>query len=161
SNRLSRYAELLPMLQEGLPVDDPYKQESPGTDSDLEAYDAVFYAGDANACANNIAIKLPNDEQEQLAEGTRRLELKNGMREKFDEILVPIAELLIDEKQRQHVTFDAFFANTMFHEVAHGLGIKNALDGRGTVRSALRDHYSALEEGKADVLGLYMVTELA
>jgi len=161
SNRLSRYAELLPMLQEGLPVDDPYKQESPGTDSDLGAYDAVFYAGDANAGAKTIAINLPNDEQVQLAKGTRRLQLKNAMRAKFDEILVPIAELLIDEKQRQHVTFDAFFANTMFHEVAHGLGIKNALDGRGTVRSALRDHYSALEEGKADVLGLYMVTELA
>ena len=48
----------------------------------------------------------------------------------------------------------------MFHEVAHGLGIKNTVTGRGTVRDALRDHYSALEEGKADVLGLYMVTAL-
>src|SRR5690606_6420757 len=68
--------------------------------------------------------------------------------------------LLITEDQRKHITFDAFFANTMFHEVAHGLGIKNTLTGKGTVRESLREHASALEEGKADILGLYMITEL-
>jgi len=82
------------------------------------------------------------------------------MRAKFDEILTPIAGVLIDEDQRSHVTFDAFFANTMFHEVAHGLGIKNTVTGRGTVREALAEHASAIEEEKADVLGLYLVTEL-
>jgi hypothetical protein len=79
---------------------------------------------------------------------------------KFDSILVPISELLIAPDQREHITFDAFFANTMFHEVAHGLGVKNTINGRGTVREALREHYTAVEEGKADVLGLYMVTQL-
>src|SRR5690606_23375809 len=78
-----------------------------------------------------------------------------------DVILEPIADALIDEEQRQHVQFDAFFANTMFHEVAHGLGIKNTLTGRGTVRAALQEQASALEEQKADVLGLYMVQTLA
>jgi hypothetical protein len=68
--------------------------------------------------------------------------------------------MLIVEEQRQHLTFDAFFSNTMFHEVAHGLGIKNTINGSGTVREALREHASALEEGKADVLGLYMISEL-
>jgi hypothetical protein len=160
SRRLSRYAELLPALQRGLPVPDAYKQESPGTDSDLGAYDAIYYAGDANAGSKTIAINLPNDEEVQLQKGTRRLQLKNSMRAKFDEILLPISEVLIAEDQRPHVTFDAFFGNTMFHEVAHGLGIKNTISGRGTVREALRDHASALEEGKADVLGLYMVSEL-
>ncbi len=160
SERLGRYAKLLPGLQRGLPVADRYKQESPGTESDLGAYDAVYYAGDANAGAKTIAINLPNDEQVQLEKGTRRLQLKNAMRAKFDEILIPITEVLINADQRSHVTFDAFFGNTMFHEVAHGLGIKNTITDRGTVREALRDHYSALEEGKADVLGLYMVTEL-
>ncbi|MEE8410880.1 MAG: Zn-dependent hydrolase, partial [Acidobacteriota bacterium] len=92
--------------------------------------------------------------------GTRRLQLKNTMRAKFDRILVPIVDELIAEDQRAHVTFDAFFANTMFHEVAHGLGIKNTLDGKGTVRKALQEQASALEEGKADILGLYMVTAL-
>jgi hypothetical protein len=68
--------------------------------------------------------------------------------------------VLIDESQRNHITFDAFFANTMFHEVAHGLGIKNTINGKGTVRNALKEHSSALEEGKADVLGLYMIQQL-
>ena len=160
SERLSHYAALLPMLQRGLPVPDEYKTETPGTDSDLNAYDAIYYGGDANAGSKTIAINLPNDEQVQLEKGTRRLQLKNSMRAKFDEILVPIADILIDEEQRGHITFDAFFENVMFHEVAHGLGINNTITGQGTVREALREHYSALEEGKADVLGLYMVTAL-
>jgi hypothetical protein len=96
----------------------------------------------------------------QLAKGTRRLQLKNAMLAKFNQILMPIAAELISEEQRSHITFDAFFGNTMFHEVAHGLGIKTTLDGSGTVREALQEHASALEEGKADVLGLYMVQKL-
>lgn len=161
SQRLARYAQLLPALQRGLPVDDRYKQETPGSESELNAYDAVYYAGDANAGSKTIAINLPNDEQVQLEKGTRRLQLKNSMRAKFDAILEPIADEVIDPSQRQHVQFDAFFANTMFHEVAHGLGIKNTLTGRGTVREALQEQASALEEEKADVLGLYMVSRLA
>ena len=160
SDRLQRFAAMLPELQRGLPVPEEYRQEQPGTDSDLNAYDVVYYAGDANAGSKTIAINLPNDEEVQLAKGTRRLQLKNAMRAKFDEILVPIAGVLIAEDQRDHVTFDAFFSNTMFHEVAHGLGIKNTITGQGTVREALQEHASAIEEGKADVLGLYMVTEL-
>jgi hypothetical protein len=160
SARLQRFASLLPDLQRGLPVSDDYKREMPGTDSDLNAYDVVYYAGDANAGSKTIAINLPNDEEVQLAKGTRRLQLKNAMRAKFDRIMVPLADVLIAEDQRGHVTFDAFFANTMFHEVAHGLGIKNTLNGSGTVREALREHASPMEEGKADVLGLYMVTRM-
>ena len=161
SDRLTRYAALLPGLQEGLPVPDAYKQETPGSDSDLGAYDAIYYAGDSNAGSKTIAINLPNDERVQLQKGTRRLQLKNAMQAKFDKILVPIAGELIADDQRADITFDAFFGNTMFHEVAHGLGIKNLIDGSGTtVREALRDHASAIEEGKADVLGLYMVTSL-
>lgn len=160
SERLSKYAEVLPDLQRGLPVPDEYKTEEPGTDSDLNAYDAVYYSGDANAGSKTIAINLPNDEEVQLAKGTRRLQLKNSMQAKYDKILVEIADLLIVADQRQYLTFDAFFSNTMFHEVAHGLGIKNTIDGSGTVREALKEHSSALEEGKADVLGLYMISEL-
>ena len=147
-------------MQASLPIEGRYKQEKPGTDSDLNAYDALYYAGDANAGSKTIAINLPNDEEVQLRKGTRRLQLKNAMRAKFDKILVPITEMLIAGDQRRHVQFDAFFANTMFHEVAHGLGIKNTLTGKGTVREALKDTASALEEGKADILGLHMVTQL-
>jgi len=160
SKKLEKYAAFLPELQEGLPVDAAYKAEKPGTDSELNAYDVVYYAGDCNSGGKTIAINLPNDEAVQDAKGSRRLQLKNAMRAKFDKILVPIANVLIEENQRKHVTFDAFFANTMFHEVAHGLGIRNTLDGKGTVREALKEHSSALEEGKADILGLYMVLQL-
>jgi hypothetical protein len=151
---------MLPSLQRELPVPAAYKREVPGTDSDLNAYDAVFYAGDANAGSKTIAINLPNDERVQLKKGTRRLQLKNAMRAKFDKILVPIANQLIAEDQRKHISFDAFFSNVMFHEIAHGLGIKNTINGHGTVREALKEQSGGLEEGKADILGLYMLTKL-
>ena len=160
SRRLARYAAMLPALQRGLPVPDAYKAEVPGTDSDLNAYDVVYYAGDANQGGKVIAVNLPNDPEVQLSKGTRRLQLKNVMRAKFDKIMVPIADELIAPSQRRHVTFDAFFANTMFHEVAHGLGIKNTVNGKGEVGDALKELASGIEEGKADVLGLYMVTRL-
>ncbi len=160
SDRLSRFAAFLPELQEGLPVPPEYKAEKPGTDSDLNAYDVIYTSGDSNAASKTIAINLPNDEEVQLQKGTRRLQLKNAMRAKFEKILDPIADVLVADDQREHVTFDAFFANTMFHEVAHGLGVKNTIDGKGTVREALKDVASSMEEGKADVLGLYMITRL-
>ena len=160
SDRLSRFATFLPQLQEGLPVPDEYKWESPGTNADLNAYDVIYYAGHSNAGSKTIAINLPNDEQVQLEKGSRRLQLKNAMEAKYVKILEPIADVLIAEDQREHITFDAFFSNTMFHEVAHGLGIKNTIDGKTTVALALQDLASSMEEGKADILGLYMITEL-
>ena len=160
SQRLSKYVALLPALQRGLPVPEQYKSETPAAGSDLNAYDVVYVAGDANAGSKTIAINLPNDEQVQLQKGTRRLQLKNAMRAKFDKILVPIANELIVAEQVGNITFDAFFGNVMFHEVAHGLGIKNTINGRGVARTALKERASALEEGKADILGLYMVRQL-
>lgn len=160
SKRLEKYASFLPQLQDSLPVDEKYKKEKPGSDGDLNAYDVVYYAGSANAGGKTIAINLPNDEEVQLKKGTRRLQLKNAMQAKFDKMMTPITNILITPEQRKFVNFDAFFANTMFHEVAHGLGIKNTIDGKGTVRKALKEYASALEEGKADILGLYMVEQL-
>ena len=161
SQRLARFTQFLPELQRGLPVPDKYKAQMPGSNADLNAYAAVYYGGDANVGAKTIAINLPNDEEVQLQKGTRRLQLENVMQAKFDAIMLPIAKQLVADDQLQHVTFDAFFQNTMFHEVAHGLGIKNTLDGKGTVSEALKDQASSFEEGKADVLGLYMVQKLA
>jgi hypothetical protein len=160
SERLSKYASYLPELQQGLPVEAKYKAQMPGANADLNAYDVIYYAGHSNAGSKTIAINLPNDEEVQLEKGTRRLQLKNAMRAKFDNILLPISKQLIVPEQRQHITFTAFFANTMFHEVAHGLGVKTVLGTDQTVRQALKEHASALEEGKADILGLYMVQQL-
>jgi len=160
SDRLARFALLLPDLQKALPCDAPYKSETPGSDSDLNAYDVIYYAGDCNSGSKTIAINLPNDEKVREEKGSRKLQIKNAMRAKFDEILVPISDLLIAEDQRQHVKFDAFFENTMFHEVAHGLGMGNTIDGTKTVRQSLRNTYSSVEEGKADILGLWVIYKL-
>jgi hypothetical protein len=160
SQKLEKYAALLPGLQKDLPCPQAYKNEMPGADSDLNAYDAVYYAGDCNAGSKTIAINLPNDEKVRANKGSRKLQLKNSMQAKFDKILLPISGLLIAEDQRQHVKFDAFFENTMFHEVAHGLGLGNTVDGSQTVREALKETYSSLEEGKADILGLWVVYQL-
>jgi hypothetical protein len=160
SRRLAKYVSQLPALQRGLPVAEELKRETPGTSSDLNAYDVAYVAGQSNTGAKTIAINLPNDEEVQLRKGARRLQLKNAMRLKFDRIMVPIAREMIVADQVPNVTFDAFFENVMFHEVAHGLGIKNTINGRGTVREALKERAGAVEEGKADILGLYMVRQL-
>ena len=161
TKQLARYASFVPALQKQLPVPAEYKKEVPGSDVDLAAYDVVYYAGDCNANSKTIAINLPNDERVQLQRGTRKLQLKNAMQAKFDKILDPISKELMTPESLEHIKFDAFFANVMFHETAHGMGIKNTITGKGTVREALGNQYNALEEAKADVLGLYLVTKLA
>jgi hypothetical protein len=160
SKRLERYSALLPQLQKSLPCPAKYKNETPGSGSDMNAYDAIYYAGDCNAGSKTIAINLPNDEKVREAKGSRKLQLKNSMLAKFEKILVPISDVLIETEQRKHVKFDAFFENVMFHEVAHGLGLGNTIDGKITVRESLKDAYTSIEESKADILGLWAVTKL-
>jgi hypothetical protein len=160
TQKLAHIAELLPKLQHSLPVPDTYKAEKPASSSDLGAYDAIYYAGDCNAGSKTIAINLPNDPEVQKQKGSRRLQLKNSMKAKFDKILLPIANMVIDPAQVKYVSFDAFFENVMFHEIAHGLGVHRTINGKGDVREALKDSYSALEEAKADITGLYLVTQM-
>jgi hypothetical protein len=161
SNKLAHFAQFVPQLQKDLPVDEKYKKDVPGSDVDLNAYDVVYYAGDCNAGSKTIAINLPNDEVVQKEKGSRKLQLKNAMKAKFDKILVPISNVLINESQRKNIKFEAFFANTMFHEVSHAMGVKRVItDSTITCRVALKEQYSALEEGKADILGLFLVTKL-
>ena len=161
SKRLSEYAQYLPKLQENLPVPAKYKKEKANANPDMNAYDVIYYAGDCNAGSKNIAINLPNDPRVHAAKGSRKLQLKNSMQAKFDKIVVPISKLVINPEQQKHINFDAFFENVMFHEVAHGLGIKYTLNGKQDVRSALQNYYTSIEEGKADILGLFCMTKLA
>lgn len=160
SNDLAKFVKMLPDLQKQLPCDEKYKQEVPGTESDLNVYDAIYYAGDCNAASKTIAINLPNDERVHLAKGARRLQLKNAMQAKFETILTPIAKLFICDDQMDNVNFNAFFSNVCFHEVAHGLGIKNTITGKGNLRDALKEQYSAWEEAKADICGLFLTQTL-
>lgn len=160
SEKLVKFGALLPELQKALPCDDKYKQEEANANADMNVYDVIYYGGDCNAGGKNIAINLPNDPRVHAQKGSRKLQLKNAMQAKFDKILVPICDVLIAEEQRKNIKFDAFFQNTMFHEVAHGLGINYTLDGKGTVKESLQEFYSSIEEGKADIIGLYLVTRL-
>lgn len=160
SQKLAKFTAMLPELQKGLPCDEKFKKEVPGTESDLNVYNVIFYAGDCNSGSKTIAINLPNDERVHLKKGARRLQLKNAMKAKFDKILQPIANNVMNPEQLKNVKFDAFFYNVTFHEVAHGLGVKNTVNGKGNVRTALANYYSSWEEAKADILGLYMVCTL-
>ncbi len=160
SAKLAKYNSMLVDLQKGLPVAEEYKAEMPGTDADMNVYYALYYAGDCNAGSKTIAINLPNDPEIHVAIGSRKLQLRNAMQAKFEKILLPISKMLIDESQQKHITFNAFFENTTFHEVAHGMGVKNTITDNIPVREALKEQYSALEEAKADIMGLYLVTRL-
>ncbi|MDL2262113.1 Zn-dependent hydrolase [Bacteroidales bacterium OttesenSCG-928-I21] len=165
SKNIERFNQVLPQLQAGLPVSEQYKPEvkedGESSTGDMNVYNVIYYGGDCNAGSKNIAINLPNDPNVHEAKGSRKLQLKNSMKAKFDKILIPIAELLIDESQMKHIKFeDAFFQNVMFHEVAHGLGVKFLVNENKSVRDALEEYYSSIEEAKADIAGLYMVTQL-
>ncbi|MFW5758726.1 MAG: dipeptidyl-peptidase 3 family protein, partial [Bacteroidota bacterium] len=160
SARLAKYNNMLVDLQKELPAPAEYKSEMPGTDADMNVYYALYYGGDCNAGSKTIAINLPNDPEIHIKVGSRKLQLKNAMKAKFDKILQPISDILIDESQRRHIQFDAFFENTTFHEVAHGMGVKNTINGKGPARDALREYYSTIEEAKADIMGLHLVTQL-
>ncbi|MEA1873488.1 MAG: Zn-dependent hydrolase [Bacteroidota bacterium] len=160
SEKLAYFGQFLPELQASLPVPEEYKQEEAHANADMNVYDVVYYGGDCNAGGKNIAINLPNDPRVHAQKGSRKLQLKNSMQAKFDKILVPISEVLVVEEQRENISFDAFFENVMFHEVAHGLGVKQTINSDETVRDALADYYSGIEEAKADITGLFLVTQL-
>ncbi|MBF0357802.1 MAG: Zn-dependent hydrolase [Magnetococcales bacterium] len=159
SHQLEKYAKLLPDWQQQLPVPPAYKQDSPGAESDLGVYDLILSTGDA-AATRPIAMHLPNDVDVQLAVGSRRLQLKNAMQAKFDHILLPLAKLIIHPEQRQHVRMEHFFANTVYHEIAHGLGVKKLLGSGAKVETALRENSWMLEEGKADAVGMFIAAKL-
>ncbi len=160
SNELAKFVAMLPQLQTELPCEPQYKTFIPGTSSDLNVYDVVYYAGDCNAGSKTIAINLPNDDRVQEEKGARRLQLRNSMKAKFDKILMPIGELILEPDLHKHLKFDAFFWNVTFHEVAHGLGVKETVNGRGSVDDALKTEKTSWEEAKADILGLFMVCNL-
>ena len=160
SGKLSKFVGMLPQLQKELPCDAKFRNYVPGTSSDLNVYDVIFYGGDCNAGGKTIAINLPNDDRVQAAKGSRRFQLRNAMQAKFDKIMMPIGELIIEPAERDHLKFDAFFWNVTFHEVGHGLGVKQTINGKGSVDEAMKTENTNWEEAKADILGLHLVCSL-
>lgn len=159
TKKVKKYSLLLPHLQNNLPVSDLYKQESPLETADIVIYDVLYNSGYCNAGNKLIGLNLPigND---QIKSGTRKIHFKNVMQAKFDKILQPISNIVIDEKQRRNVQFNSFFLNTVFYEISNSLGISMTINQKGTVRDALKEHYNVINELKNDVLRMFFLTKL-
>ncbi len=152
----------LRFLEERLPIPDRYKNLDRGFESPIRVVDAAYLGGDARAGVQTMAFNLPNDERVRSAKGSKKVMLRNVSQAKFNRILVPIAERTSDTDVVDRVSFRPWFTAVLMHELAHGLGpgFIEVEGGRTTVNQALREHYSALEEAKADVVGLYNLTVL-
>lgn len=158
TRRLAIYEKHLQDLERGLPVPDRYKKKEVALAAALGVFNAIYRSGDANAGIKTIAIALPNDERVREEYGARRLQLKGSILAKYEKILRPIAERLLVPEQAALVDGDAFFTNVLLHEVAHPLGLDYVHSNpEQTVREALKETYSAIEEAKADVVGLTCV----
>jgi hypothetical protein len=162
SAALARYKERLPWLERNLPIPEEHKNFNRGTESPIRVADSVFTSGDTKAGVQTIAFNLPNDERVREAKGSKKVLLRNTMRAKYDKILVPIAERILDPAQVKDVSFDAYFDEVLHHELSHGLGPGTITkNGKKTeVRLELKELYSTLEEAKADVMGVYNILAL-
>lgn len=160
TERLSKYTGMLSEFQKSLPCPDEYKTFAPGSESNIFAYDAIYYAGNANAGVKVIAINLPYDTKVQREKGTRTVLLRNIMEQKFNMIVYPTGVVLFNTDQASHLDADAFFWNIACREIAHGLGVKNTINGKGTVSEALGKSALLWEEMKGSVVGLYISCSL-
>jgi len=162
SAALARYKERLPWLERNLPIPDDQKNLSRGTESPIRVVDVYYSSGDPRAGVQTAAFNLPNDERVREAKGSKKVILRNVMRAKFDQCLIPISRQVLAPDQVGDVSFDAYFNETLHHELSHGLGPGTiTLGGRKTeVRLELKEQYSTLEEAKADVMGIYNILAL-
>ena len=155
--QLARFGGELQELEDNLPIDPAYRDPELGALAPIRVVNVVFTAGDANSGVQTAAFNLPNDERVIRDHGSKRVMLKNVQEAKFERVLTPIAALALPSSERADISFDAFFTHILMHELMHGLGPHTvAIDGRETtVRQALRETYSTIEEAKADVSGLW------
>src|SRR5262249_24193699 len=143
-------------MAEALPVEERYRQSNTGSGNVLEVMNVVRFSGDFNAGIKTVAASLPNDERVVQEKGAKKQIYRNVLEAKFDAILQPIATLALAKKDVPLVTREAFVTNVLLHELSHTLGVDYVAGSKDlTVRKALRERYSAIEEAKADVVGLY------
>ncbi len=152
TDRIGKYAAMIPELQKALPCPDEYKTFTPGGKSDIFVCDALYSAGSYNAGIQKIAVNLPYDPAVQAERGTRTILLGNVIDAKFNAIISPVAELFFNE-DASNVSRNAFFVTLAFREMAHGLGVKETVNGKGSVVEALGSHALTWEVAKANVVG--------
>jgi hypothetical protein len=163
TDRLKVFNEHLQELENHLPIDPKLRNPKLGALAPLRVVNLVFASGEGNSGVQTAAFNLPNDERVVREKGTKRVMLKNTQEAKFTTVLVPISKIALPAQDQPRVSFDAFFTHIVMHEVMHGLGPHNiTVDGRQTtVRQELKELYSAIEEAKADVAGLWALQYLA
>ena len=157
SDKLRKFAGSLQEIEDNLPIDPTYRNPKLGALAPIAVVNTVFSAGDANRGVQTAAFNLPNDERVIREKGSKRVMLKNNQEAKFSKVLVPISRVALTAADQANVAFDAFFTHILMHELMHGLGPHGiTVGGRATtVRQELKDTYSAIEEAKADVSGLF------
>ncbi len=162
SAKLVKFSGYLQELEDNLPIEPRYRNPKLGADSPIRVVDNVFSSADGNRGVQTAAFNLPNDEQVVKEKGSKRVMLKNVQEAKFKQVLVPISRVLMDPSQQSQIGFDAFFTHILAHELMHGLGPHNIkIGGRDTnPRKELKELYSALEEAKADITGLWALQYL-
>jgi hypothetical protein len=163
TKKLQSFAAELQGFENALPIDPTLRNPRLGAMAPIRVVNVVFTAGDANSGVQTAAFNLPNDERVVKEKGTKRVMLKNVQDAKFRMVLQPIARIALPASSQNDVSFDAFFTHILMHELMHGLGPHNiSVGGRATtVRQELKETYSAIEEAKADVSGLWALRQLA
>src|SRR5438552_880657 len=162
SAKLAKFSRYLQELEDNLPINSKYRNPRLGAASPIRVVNEVFSSGEGNSGVQTAAFNLPNDERVVKEKGSKRIMLKNVQEAKFNKTLVPISRVVLDPAQQRDLSFEAFFTHILTHELMHGLGPHNiSVDGRATnVRLQLKDQYSAIEEAKADMTGLWAVQYL-
>ncbi|KAK4486284.1 hypothetical protein RD792_008954 [Penstemon davidsonii] len=154
--QLKLFGDQLQVLEKNLPMDDVYKSEDVIA-APIRVVQLIYNSGDVKG-PQTVAFNLPNDERIVNDRGTSMVMLKNVSEAKFKLILEPIAEACITKEQQKFVDFDSFFTHTICHECCHGIGphtITLPNGQKSTVRLELQELHSALEEAKADIVGLW------
>ena len=160
SRALEVYLKNFDALAAGLPVAERFRKATAGRGNVLEVVNVVRFGGDFNAGIKTVAASLPNDERVIEAKGAKKQIYRNVLEAKFDAILQPIAKTLLAKKGPE-VTREAFVTNVLLHELSHTLGLDYVAGTKDrTVRKALKERHGAIEEAKADVVGLYNLTTL-
>jgi hypothetical protein len=163
TKKLVTFSSGLQELENALPIDPRHRNAKLGAMAPIRVVNVVFTAGDANRGVQTAAFNLPNDERVVREKGSKRVMLKNVQEAKFRTVLVPISKIVLPAAHQKYVSFDAFFTHILMHELMHGLGPHNiSVAGKATtVRQELKETYSAIEEAKADVSGLWALKQLA
>ncbi|MDO8681494.1 MAG: hypothetical protein Q7R30_23500 [Acidobacteriota bacterium] len=157
SDKLRKFAGSLQAIEDNLPIDPKYRNPKLGALAPIAVVNTVFSAGDGNRGVQTAAFNLPNDERVIREKGSKRVMLKNNQEAKFQKVLVPISKVALASSDHDKIAFEAFFTHILMHELMHGLGPHDiTVGGRTTtVRQELKDTYSAIEEAKADISGLF------